>query len=363
MKKFLLIIAVATAAAIHVKAQRLKVVDSDGNVVSYASVLNPEGDYIGITNLDGILDDVAGARDVTITHVAFKTKRVRLNGEDAVVALEDADFNMPEISVTPKPYIYVQTFYRMYYYSSKDGIMYYRAGLTDNTYEVAKKKMTNSTVHTAKAKYGVLKTILGMLGSKLDRQSNVSPKTFETRLKQWAQPMAITFTNTGPGRQRISDSKGTIGSVTDDVADHQRRYAYNSSIAALHRMEAQGRSKDLEKRQKRKEKRKDEENLDFYLYHIDENGNYALEDFIMSQLMSSYDEEKEDGELEHTVIAVQVFTVDRGYVTKDELKQRKKANKMKMTYANIRQFERDHNIPALAPAVQQKLNELWKSPE
>ena len=52
---------------------------------------------------------------------------------------------------------------------------------------------------------------------------------------------------------------------------------------------------------------------------------------------------------------------DRAYVTKTELKDRKKANKMKLNYANIRQFERDHNIPALAPAVQQKLNELWKA--
>jgi hypothetical protein len=34
-----------------------------------------------------------------------------------------------------------------------------------------------------------------------------------------------------------------------------------------------------------------------------------------------------------------------------------------MTYQNIRQFERAHNIPALAPAVQQKLNDLWKISE
>ena len=57
---------------------------------------------------------------------------------------------------------------------------------------------------------------------------------------------------------------------------------------------------------------------------------------------------------------MQVFTTQRAYVTKDELKQRKKDNKIKMTYANIRQFERDHNIPALVPALQKKLDELWK---
>ena len=36
---------------------------------------------------------------------------------------------------------------------------------------------------------------------------------------------------------------------------------------------------------------------------------------------------------------------------------------MKMTYQNIRQFERGHNIPALPSVLQQKLNELWKTGE
>ena len=45
---------------------------------------------------------------------------------------------------------------------------------------------------------------------------------------------------------------------------------------------------------------------------------------------------------------------------KAELKQRKKDNKMKLTYENIEQFERQHNIPPLPSAVQQKINEVWK---
>ena len=41
----------------------------------------------------------------------------------------------------------------------------------------------------------------------------------------------------------------------------------------------------------------------------------------------------------------------------------RKDSALKMTYQNIRQFERAHHIPAIAPAIQQKLNELWKSKE
>ena len=62
-------------------------------------------------------------------------------------------------------------------------------------------------------------------------------------------------------------------------------------------------------------------------------------------------------------MVLQAFATDHAYVDKDELKQIKKQNKMKMTYQNIRQFERGHNIPALPSVLQQKLNELWKAGE
>lgn len=346
----------------RVQAQKLKVVDSDGNAVSYASVLNPDAEYIGITDLDGIVPDLGGARDITITHVAFKTKRVKLSGSDATVALEDADFAMPEIVVEPKPYVYVQTYYRLYYYSSKDGIVYYRAGLTDNVYDSVKKKMTYNTRHTAKAKYGLLKTVLGMFGDVFDRQSHISANKVEPRLKKWAQPLQLTFTPMADGKQSISDGREIVGYVTDDLVNHQRRYAYNSSTVVNHRLEASGDTKKLAKREKRHKNRKNEEDVDYHIYHIDNEGNYAPEDYVMSQHMSSWDELK-DSVNEHEIIALQSFAIERAYVTKKDLKERKKANKMKMTYANILQFERDHNIPALAPVVQKKLNELWKSGE
>jgi hypothetical protein len=114
MKKFLLMMAVAMMTALSAQAQKIKVVDGDNNAVSYASVLSPTGEYIGITNLDGELADLKGAKTVTVTHVAFKSKEVKVGGTDQVITLEDADFDLGEISVAPKPLVYVQTYYRMY---------------------------------------------------------------------------------------------------------------------------------------------------------------------------------------------------------------------------------------------------------
>lgn len=359
MKKLLLIAAVTMMSAMNALAQRIQVIDSDGNPIAYASVLNSKAEYIGITDLEGVVADVKGEKEITISHVAFKPKSLKLGGKDMVVALEDADFDMPEITIQPKPYIYVQTYYRMYFYSSEEGMYYYRAGLTDNAYDTAKKTVKGNTEVLTKAKYAILKTAFGLIGSLMDKYSQISPAKFEKRLQKKCKAANVQFKEVSPGKQVITDYKGTIGSVTDDKADHLRRYSYDSYQLTLHNMEAEGKEKKLRKRLERAEKKMNREESDYYLYRIDDDGNYGPEDLVMLQNMTSWDT-KEDDKVEHIIIAMQVFTTDRAYVTKDELNERKKANKMKMNYANIRQFERDHNIPALVPAVQEKLNELWK---
>lgn len=56
-----------------------------------------------------------------------------------------------------------------------------------------------------------------------------------------------------------------------------------------------------------------------------------------------------------------IGTTDRAYVTKAELKQKKKENKIKMTYRNLLDFERSHHIPALSEAFQKRINEVIKA--
>lgn len=157
-----------------------------------------------------------------------KPKQLEVNGKSGSITLEDADFGLPEIVVKKKPYVYVQTYYRMLYYDDSLGVAYYRAGLTDNVIERAKKKLSANTNHTSKAKY------------------------------------------------------------------------------------------------------KNRQNSDYYIYRIDEKGNYLPEDFVMMQDITNYDKEEKDGKLVHTVMILQVFTTDRAYVDKEELKKLKKENKMKM---------------------------------
>ncbi len=358
--KLTLLMLVMTAQ--HVCAQKIKVVDKAGEPVPYASILTDDAKFIGYTNLDGELSDVKGADRINITHIAYKTKAVETRSlPNGLVTLDDAEFNLGEVTVKPRPFVYIQTYYRLYYYSEKDGIVYYRAGLTDNTYDTVKKEMTSKTKHIAKAEMGILKVLLGaIIGSKVDENSHISTNTMEQRLLKRGEAAKLKITEVAPGKKLITDFKGNIGVITDNRSTHQRRYSMDAWAIYLHKIEAEGKTKKLGKVEERQEHKKNKVENDFFVYRIDEDGNYRPEDFVMSQYLTSYDSEEKDGSTDHVIVAVQVFTTERAYVDKNELNELKQKNKMKLTYDNIMRFEKDHDIPPIAPVVQKKLDDIWK---
>lgn len=353
-------------------AQRIQVVDDDGDAIAYASVMTEDAQFIGITDNDGFLADAKGASVVSISHVAYKTKTVDLTQlADKRITLEDSDFGLTEITVTPKPYVYVQTYYRLYMYDDHDGIIYYRAGVTDNTYERQTRKLKTHTSHISKSFKGIVKTVINMLmGSRIDGMSEISvpekdddPKErIEQRSKRrWKEKYDINVdvAEVEPGKFCLSDSAGVIGYYIYDKELGQRRFIYDSEGLADRRREREGTKRDKKRHERIKAKTSNKQDVDYVIYKMDEDCNVLPEDFMMRMNYSSSDRKEDDG-IHHEICALQVFAIDRAYATKEELKQIKKDNKIKASYAEIRQFERDHNIPELDPAVQKKLDELWK---
>lgn len=358
MKKILMVVA-ALMVAICVNAQRIRIIDKDGQPVPYVSVMTADAKFIGVTDLDGVIADVKGADTISVSHVAYKPKLYKVNDKSGSITLEDADFGLPEIVVKKKPYVYVQTYYRMYMYTDDMGMAYYRVGLTDNVYDLKTKKLSTNTRHTSKARYSVLKTAVNTIfGSKADRISHLRMKKIEDNIKKNKD---YTIVQEGANKKHIKLAKGTIGYIVDE--NGQRRFSYDAGKIKKYDIEEEGNAKKKAKAEKKAARKKNEVSSDFVLYRIDEEGNYLPEDFVMLEHMDSYDEVKKDNTLEHTAFGFQVFAIERAYVDKEDLKKLKKENKMKLTYQNIRQFERAHKIPALAPNLQQKLNELWKSDE
>lgn len=338
-------------------AQSLHVVDKAGQPVPYATIVGDDGTFIGTTDMDGRLGDVKGADVVSVTHVAYKSKKVN-TGQGGRVELEDADFDLPEITVTKKPLVYVQTYYRMLYIDDDPDtpICYYRSGLLNNSYDRKTMKTSIDEDHLSVCNIGVFKTMLNTaLGHYIKRLAGLKTGKVEDNMKKSYKEIGLAFTPDGPGRQLITDKFGTVGLVTDNQGE--RRYSYEKQKLTNHLIQAKGSEKKKAKAEKREEKKKNRKDQDFIVYRIDEQGNYLPEDYVMSQAATSYDSDKKGY---HVNILLQVFTTDRAYVDKDELKQMKKDNKMNMTYQNLLEFERAHKIPALSDEFQKRIREVVK---
>jgi hypothetical protein len=348
----LLVMMAATATA-----QKMQTVDKAGQPVPYASILNENGDIVGTTDINGVIKDVKGAKTVSITHVAYQPKQVTVT-DGAVITLDDGEFGLPEVTVTKKPLVYAQTYYRILYICDREEtpIYYYRTGVIDNSFNRKEKESSMDEDHYSVANKGLFKTVLNVfLGGYIKRIAGLKMNKVEDRMKKKYPELNIAFTPDGPAKHVITDKYGQVGIVTDNHDKGERRYSYEAHELFKHHINEVGSDKKKTKVEKREEREKNREEQSFIVYRIDEDGNYTPEDFVMQQLLDSYDDIKYNG---HTTIFMQIFTTDRAYVTKDELKERKKANKMKMTFQNMKDFERTHNIPPLPEALQKRIEEL-----
>ena len=113
MKKIVILVVAAMMATMNAKAQRIEVVDDNGNGIPLVSVLTEDGVLIGTTDLNGVLSDVKGARKISLTHVAFKPMMVSVSDLPSLegteggrrVTMEEVDYALQEIVVKPKPYV------------------------------------------------------------------------------------------------------------------------------------------------------------------------------------------------------------------------------------------------------------------
>ena len=306
-----------------------------------------------------MIDSVKFEQTITVTHVAFKEKKVYVKGNGTVrITLEDSDYDLEEIVVKPKDYIYVQTYYRMIYMRD-DTMTYCRFGVIDNTYDVKKKTISASHVHISKAEMGILKTIIdGLIGGVIDGKGELPDiKPLDSSKKS-----PITKERESEGRNRYMYKGTTIGYETFDMKDHLRRISLDEDalrkILKQEKAEAKAK-KGKEPKAEKYPKKNVDDNL-YKVYRIDDEGRYGVEDFIMSQWHDDYDKydtiNKKD---EHIRIWLESYSIDREYVDKQELKEKKKANKVKMSWTAIQELENEHKIPALPGKALEEIKKLF----
>ena len=351
MKK-LLLLAVTLMWTMVASAQKLEIVDKDGNAVPYASVMTVDATLVGVTGMDGTIADIGGAKTVVISHVAYQPKTVAVGTEGLKVTLDDADFNLPEITVTKKDYTYLQVYYRVVIVN-KDGVLYYRSGIMDNFLNEKNGKQESSKQHITMAKSGTMKVLFNLLiGDKIDAKAQIHPEPLEVSMPEKLKIQGLRFVDASEGKKNIVDNYGTVGSVID--RDGQRRFTIDACQISLNRLKAQGKTKKLEKRLQQDSEMGNRVNSSYRAYAIDESGHYRPEDYLMEQNMLTFDDKKNG----HVLIVMDFFATDRGYLSKEQVKQTKRDNKVKLSYDYLQQFERQHAIPALATEVLARMQEL-----
>ena len=309
---------IAFFSTVNVFAQKVLAVDTEGNPVPYAHIIDENGSIIGTTDLEGTLDGVKFEQTITVSHVAFKEKKAYVKGEGTVrIILEDSDYGLGEIVVKPKDYIYVQTYYRMIYMSD-DTMTYCRFGVIDNIYNVKKKTITASHTHISKAEMGLLKTILdGVAGSVIDGKGELPNinSSKKSPLKKERE---------SEDRNRYVYNDKIIGYETFDMKDHLRRVSLDEdaykNLLKQEKAEAKAK-KGKEPKAEKYPKRNVDDNF-YMVYRIDDEGRYGVEDFIMSQWHDDYDKyDKIYEKDEHIRIWLESYSIDREYVDKQELKE------------------------------------------
>jgi hypothetical protein len=359
MKKriVLLLFAVIATAAL---AQRIQVVDTDGKPIAAVCVTNEKGALVGSTDNDGWLEDAKGVKHLFFSHMAFKPINVNIDTIPSLsVVMQDQNFELSELVVKPKELLYVQTYYRCIYVCD-DGPIYFRAGVVDNTYELAKKKISAKTRSVSKGQNGFIRFVLSTLvGRFIDEYARIDTVTLYKKVLRNVDKGNLFITEEPSGRRVVSDTISVLGYIDVEVEEGQLitnfdKWTYADHVEAT---EAAAKEAKTGKKQKKKEKKYTAINSNYEVYNINENGESRIDDLVMRQILVTGHFERTDQDY---IILLESFTIGRDYIDKKEFKQTRKENEVEMDITELRRLEQNHHIPPLAPNLKAAVDELFK---
>lgn len=356
MKRILFMAAVLLMAVIGAKAQRIKVVDSDGNGIHLVRVLTEDGNMIGTTSLEGVIADVKGAKKIILTHVAFKPQLVDVASiKDGCVTMEDIDYSLAEIVVKPKPLIYVETYYRVYAFAN-DSLRYYLAGIMPNAYNIENKKVKTGSYYDSYGEFCMSTSIAITWGARA-QEFKAGRIGKSGAIDLWKggklrEHYFVTLTDEGKGRKRVSNPEGTVGFI--EIEENEVHMTLDAGKMQMYRNKALGQNKVLKARESR------EYDYEFNeVFNFDEEGNSSVADLVMSS-----DHWEWNGKKGRMKFIIETYATEHSYIDANDFKEKKK--ELKKTYASpmtleqLESYATSHNIPALAPTMRQAIGKLPK---
>ena len=317
-KKTVFILFVMLFSVVSLEAQRVHVIDSEGQPVPFVTATTPEGKYIASTDIDGWLENLDGHTTITLSQVAYKTMTIAVADiKNNTVMLEEATYDLPEVVVTPKPLVYARTYFRLIYIND-NGPIYYRGGVIDNTYNIDKKKVDAKMRHISKAEFGLIRFVVDRLAGKFDRFSRLPEMSYYQKLTQMKDQGLVTFTDAGNGRIIVSDDVSVVGYIDWNEQERIRTVSFDMFKYDKHQKNARERVKAEKKGKAFEADTTLTINGTIYqVYRTDSVGNSRVEDFVMSQYTQLGHHKRQNADY---VIQLQSFATDYAYVDKKEFK-------------------------------------------
>lgn len=338
--------AILFMAATSVKAQKITIVDTDGNVIPMASVMTENGVMIGTTDLHGVLADVKGAKTVAVSHVAFKPQTVSVASlQDGRIVMEEVDYSLAEVVAKPKPYLYMEYYFRAFSYI-EDSLRVYAAGILPVIHEIQNKYKGKTRVLWSYG--GAANKALGWNVQSLEFMAEKGAKQAATPIMLAAQKNSrfIDYYKTSVEQQDdkhwvIKNPEGVVGHFHLD--DGLYRGTIDGSKMQIYANKANG--------EKRMAQRREEKDYDYQyteVFKLDEDGKVRNGNLIMELSHWAHDTKKG-----RKITIIYLYAADKGYMDEDEFKARsKELNKGyvgDMSLQELAAYEQAHNIPPLSP--------------
>ena len=352
MKKILLMAAIFMMTATSMNGQRIQVVDNDAHGIPLVSVLSEDGTIIGTTDLDGVLADVRGNRKVALTHVAYKPQLVTVASlADGRITMESIDYNLDEIVVKPKPYIYIETYYRIYVYRN-DSLGYFASGIMPNVYDPKAKKFEHGSYNQNCVEYysSFGSSITWGARAQINRAGQVRAGAVIGK-KLLKDKYFVTTDESDPMHLVYSNPEGKVGQMIRNGS--QAHSTFDAGSMQMYVNKVKGETKMLKKREEMGYK---------YRYTLigkyDEEGNENdITGFVMNTDHWEFANKK--GPVKYII---ECYATDRGYMDKNEWKAKKKELKKEhkgaSALSDLSAYERQHNIPELPATVRQAVGKL-----
>lgn len=357
MKKFLIMAAVAMMAAVSAQAQKIVVVDDDSYGIPLASVQTEDGILIGMTDLNGELADVKGAAKVAVTHVAYKPKLVSVSSlQNGRVMMESIGYGLDEVVVKPKPYLYVEYYFRAFSYID-DSLRVYAAGTIPVGHEIQNKY--KGKTHGVWAFGGAANKALTwntqdmqIWAEKAAKQAASSIEQSIRQNKKFRDYYKVDFEADGENKWLVKNPEGVVGNIIHD--DGLSITTLDGGKMQIYAYKANGEDKQA--------KLREEKNYTYQyteIFKLDDEGKVQRQNFVMA-----VDHWEHDAKKGKKITIIYLYATDKAYYDEKELKERckelNKGHSGDLPLSALAEYECAHNIPALSAEQQKAIQTLTK---